>query len=549
MPQPFTRREKTECPRSERIHGDFTTERGGSSSGGSKKSLKLNTQLNIRIIAPLLIVTAFSLLLLLIPLSRGEAQATEWTPAWIDLNDSGVIHTTGLDVVQSEAKKPSISPAIQAPKKPRIVEAIRQFLSSVPQTFPALQNHTAGWTTIFSDDLEGTFPSAWNVFDNDGGVYGEYYWAKKNCRPYAGNYSAWVVGGGLDGSILPCNNEYPNDAQSWMVYGPFSLEEATYAEFVFMYWLNTEPDFDYFFVGASLDNSIFYGEFVSGSQDWTEKNFDLTKVDTLGDLTGETAVWVAIVFQSDGSVLFPEGAYVDDIELRQFIGVDPTEPPPPQDNLCYLPVVERSFPIPTAPVLNAISNSDGDGNYTISWSSSPGAMTYTLEEDDNISFSSPSIVFSGASTSKSINGKATGTYYYRVEASNSSGSSGWSNIVSVVVTLLPPACPQAGDWSGTTNQGGHIYFTVANSPQCQVTTLSISAHNCFPGNDYFVTVTWPGWEFPVIDNSFSTGPGTAQVTGNFSSLTTAEGDFSVKFMRPDPYQWECFSTGTWTALP
>jgi hypothetical protein len=549
MPQRLTRTERIEHPRSHWMHDNFISARGGSSSGGSKMSLKQNTKLNIRFILPFLIVIGFTLLLLLIPLSRSDAQATEWTPVWVDLNNSGVIHTLGLDVDRSQAKKPSISPAAQTPEESGIGDAIRQFLSSMHQTFPSLKNQLAGWTTIFSDDFEAAFPGDWNVFDSDDSNNGEYYWAKADCRSYSGDYSAWVVGGGADGSGLNCGNEYLINSNSWMIYGPFSLEEAADAEFIFMYWLNSEPDYDNFFVGASLDNSIFYGEMTSGSQDWTEENFDLTDVFTLGNLTGEQEVWVGIGFWSDSSVNYPEGAYVDNVEIRQYLQGEPTEPPPAQDILCFLPMVERRLPIPAAPVLNAISNTDGDGNYNVSWSSSAGATTYTLEEDENIGFSSPSAVYSGSSTSKAISGKGIGTYYYRVKASNSSGSSGWSNIVSAVVTLPPPACPQAGEWSGTTSQGVSIGFTVENSPQCQVTSLGLYAQNCFPGEDYFISVSWPGGEFPVINGSFTTGPGSDQVTGNFSSVTTAEGTFSVKFTKFDLYLRECYSTGTWTAHP
>jgi len=549
MRQRFTRTERIEYSRSDQQQGDIIASRGGSNGDGSKKSLKLSTQLNIRFIVPFLIVTGFSLLLLLVPLSRSEAQATGWTPAWVDLNDTGVIHTVGLDVDRSEAKKTTVPPTTQVDEKQGVGEAIRQFLSSIPQTFPSLQNQSAGWTAIFSDDLEGAFPGDWVVFDNDVLDSDEYYWAKKNCRPYTGEYSAWVVGGGAQGSILSCGDNYPNNAESWMVYGPFSLAEATDAEFVFMYWLNSEQLFDELFAGVSINGTNFYGEVTSGVQDWSLKNFDLTDVYNLGDLTGESAVWVAISFQSDESIIYPEGAYVDDIEIRQYIEGEPTEPPQPQGLLAYIPLVMRSLPVPTAPVLNAISNGDGDGNYTVSWSSSAGATTYTLEEDDNNGFSSPSAVYSGASTSKAISGKGIGTYYYRVRASNTSGSSGWSNIVSVVVTLLPPPCPQAGAWSGTTSQGGSFHITVENSPQCQITYVGMNVHNCFPGDDYFILVTWQGWEFPVIDGSFTTGPGSNQVTGNFSSLTTADGVFSVKFTKFDIYPRECYSTGTWTANP
>jgi hypothetical protein len=544
--------EKLDEQRSGQIHVDFWAAAGSSNRNDSKKRLILYTKLNIRSIVPILIVSGFFLFLLLIPLSRSEAQASDWTPAWAELGDSEGIHVIGLEVDPQEKIKPSNSAANQEPEKHGVIEPIKELLSSLQRSFSSLLSHVTGWTTIFSDELEGAFPGGWNVFDNNGSEYGEYHWAKKNCQPYAGDYSAWVVGGGADGSALPCDNLYPNDVQSWMVYGPFSLEEATDAEFVFMYWLNSEPLFDEFFIGASINGTNFYGEVTSGYQDWSEKNFDLTDVYTLGDLTSQPAVWVAIAFQSDESINSTEGAYVDNIEIRQFVEGEPTPPvtPVPGNETLYLPLVTRNFPlIPTSPVLNPISNNEGDGSYTVSWSSSMGATTYTLEEDDHAGFSSPTTVYSGGGLSKAINGRQVGTYYYRVRASNSYGSSDWSNVESVQVTVPPPECPQVGEWSGTTSQGGSIHFHVENSAQCQVTSLSISAHNCFSGEDYFVPTTWPGWVFPVIDSSFTTGPGAAQVTGNFGSLTTAEGVFSVKFIRPNPYPWECFSTGTWTAHP
>ena len=102
----------------------------------------------------------------------------------------------------------------------------------------------------------------------------------------------------------------------------------------------------------------------------------------------------------------------------------------------------RVWPIPSTPTLYAISNPDGDGNYTVSWSLVSDATSYTLQEDDNPSFSSPTTVYSGSSTSKDISGRSAGTYYYRVRASNCRGDSSWSNSQSVTVEALPKTAAQ-----------------------------------------------------------------------------------------------------------
>jgi len=71
---------------------------------------------------------------------------------------------------------------------------------------------------------------------------------------------------------------------------------------------------------ASIDGVNFYGTSTWGnSQGWVERRFDLSNVTTLGDLTGRPQVWVALIFASDGSENYPEGAYVDNIVLRKYV--------------------------------------------------------------------------------------------------------------------------------------------------------------------------------------------------------------------------------------
>jgi hypothetical protein len=100
-------------------------------------------------------------------------------------------------------------------------------------------------------------------------------------------------------------------------------------------------------------------------------------------------------------------------------------------------------------VLNPISNPDGDGAYTVSWNAAYLASTYVLQEDDNAAFSSPAQPYSGSSTSWSAGGKAPGTYYYRVKASNSWGDSSWSNVQSVRVAPTPSNVYVQNDTIGT----------------------------------------------------------------------------------------------------
>ncbi len=93
----------------------------------------------------------------------------------------------------------------------------------------------------------------------------------------------------------------------------------------------------------------------------------------------------------------------------------------------HLPVVMRDWPpIPNAPVLNAIGSSGG-GNYTVSWNAADLADTYTLQEDDNAAFSSPTTVYGpGTGLSWSASSKTSGIYYYHVKATNTYGR-GWAD--------------------------------------------------------------------------------------------------------------------------
>ena len=245
------------------------------------------------------------------------------------------------------AGQPATSPAVlePTPEKGPMEPAVEKLMHlELHQQIPAVEpefketepgdsgeaglpEDMVGWTNIMTENFEGSFPGPWYVFDDVSG-YGEYYWAKRNCNPHSGSYSGWGIGGGADGGSLGCGAYYPNNAESWMVYGPFDLTSATDAELLFWCWNLSQSYYDGLFWGASIDGWNFYGNSITGnSGGWNYVNFDLTNVYALGDLTGRPAVWIAFVFISNSSTTYPEGAYVDDVVLRREGGQPTTSTP------------------------------------------------------------------------------------------------------------------------------------------------------------------------------------------------------------------------------
>ncbi len=100
---------------------------------------------------------------------------------------------------------------------------------------------------------------------------------------------------------------------------------------------------------------------------------------------------------------------------------------------------ESARVVPAAPLLDPISNADGNGDYLLDWSNVTGATGYQLEEDDNPTFTSPAVRYSGANTQYQVYGQATGLWHYRVRASNAGGDGLWSNAEQVGVLPAVPA--------------------------------------------------------------------------------------------------------------
>ncbi len=181
----------------------------------------------------------------------------------------------------------------------------------------------ADWVSVAQEYFEGAFPQAsWQLLDNDGAVNGEYYWVNTNNRFCEGNWSGWCAGGGADGiSLTPGSDEYPANCNSWLITPAVDLSDTTNAYADLYYWLDSESGLDFLKVLVSLDDSTYWEAWsVSGyTGGWMNEQVYLTNVPGLGDVTGYSSVWVAIVFTSNSSnSVWCEGAYIDYFDVFKY---------------------------------------------------------------------------------------------------------------------------------------------------------------------------------------------------------------------------------------
>jgi len=98
---------------------------------------------------------------------------------------------------------------------------------------------------------------------------------------------------------------------------------------------------------------------------------------------------------------------------------------------------------PSAPTANA-ATSVTQTSFTANWSAVTGATTYYLDVNTNSSFTGTWILNNqnvGNVTTYSVSGLTCNTtYYYRVRAANSCGTSANSNVISVTTAACVPSC-------------------------------------------------------------------------------------------------------------
>lgn len=137
-----------------------------------------------------------------------------------------------------------------------------------------------GWAIIMFEHFERVFPpsTGWTLFDANPNDGREYLWDDDDYRHQSnGSWAGWPANGGADG-LDPAVSPYPPNAQSWMIYGPFDLSNATgatAAEVTFWLWRQIEITYDYLYFGASSDGRNFSGRWWDGTADWESVRFYL----------------------------------------------------------------------------------------------------------------------------------------------------------------------------------------------------------------------------------------------------------------------------------
>jgi hypothetical protein len=216
------------------------------------------------------------------------------------------------------------------------------------------------------------------------------------------------------------------------------------------------------------------------------------------DIDSEGALPMCVNIDWD---LVPGTSDVATIEVQSN---DPDEP------IYYVTVTANKSGLPPeAPTLVSPPNSATCQavNLTFSWNNPGGATSYRLQVDNNSDLSSPYYDQSGlTATSQLVNGlNINTTYYWRVNATNSIGTSSWSSVWSFTTTMEAPGIP-------TLSSPG-------NGVTCQPSSLTLQ-WNAVSGASYYQLQLDDNSDFssPEVDQS-SIG-GTSHAVSSLSAGAT-----------------------------
>lgn len=209
----------------------------------------------------------------------------------------------------------AVRAAAYDPATGRVTEGGQRIMVNQDQEARGLQTQSIGWVKVITQTFEGVFPSVgWTVHDLSDDGYTRY-WDDDDYRFRLGNWAAWPARGGTHGrNPVAGNDDYFNNMNTRMIYGPFDLSDAVMADVWFYLWREIEANYDYLAFEISRDGVAFQelARWSDVNTTWTLQDVDFN------EYVGDNSVWVAWRFSSDGSVT-KDGPWVDDITIWKYV--------------------------------------------------------------------------------------------------------------------------------------------------------------------------------------------------------------------------------------
>lgn len=220
-------------------------------------------------------------------------------------------------------KVSSEATASAAPTEPPTTDLPEPTKANTPATPEPLPTRDSGgigiasgqWTYITENFEEPVFPApGWTVQDLSGDGF-ERFWDDDNYRAHLGAWAAWPARGGANGlNPVSGNNNYFNNLNTRLIYGPFDLSDATQADTDFYLWRELEECCDYLAFELSHDGVHF-----QELQRWTTTDRVWRWKDVpYHNEVGDSSVWIAWRFYSDDSLTY-DGPWIDDVHVWKFV--------------------------------------------------------------------------------------------------------------------------------------------------------------------------------------------------------------------------------------
>ncbi len=171
------------------------------------------------------------------------------------------------------------------------------------------------------------------------------------------------------------------------------------------------------------------------------------------------------------------------------------------------PVSPASLEARDVPAGPAITQ-DINGDYYLAWSAVVSASSYELQEYQGPPAPSAGAtwvaMYIGSNTSFHIQGKVVGTFYYRVRAMNTSGSSAWIPVAPtyVSVEIIPPILP-ANIYLPVPPQSATGSYTVSWDPSAGATSYDLEERQGL-GGTWMPVYSGPATSFQVFGKTAGT---------------------------------------------